>query len=203
MRFVYLRKNSDLTVLIMGYKLDLLQPKQEVFWDLTYSRSETNKAWKITLEVMTYFVFTSAIRLICSDYRSKHNLYKFYILWFCTRPTSYLYTLSTQNMTRAKIWNTCIASKIWVHSLSLFGMKKSPARKGYGYDTLQTGRVLGSTHLVAIRFQVRLDARAPSGESWNYLSRTLYSNVECLTHSKPFGDLFLATNLWQVNEGHR
>jgi len=28
MKFVYLRKNSNLTVLNMGYKLDLLQPKQ-------------------------------------------------------------------------------------------------------------------------------------------------------------------------------
>ena len=51
MKFVYLRKNSKLTVLNMGYKLDLLQPKQEVF-DLTYSRSETMNAWKIKIEVI-------------------------------------------------------------------------------------------------------------------------------------------------------
>jgi len=31
MKFVYLRKNSNLSVLNMGYKLDLLQPKQEYF----------------------------------------------------------------------------------------------------------------------------------------------------------------------------
>jgi len=31
MIFVYLRKNSNINVLNMGYKLDLLQPKQEVF----------------------------------------------------------------------------------------------------------------------------------------------------------------------------
>jgi len=31
----------------MGYKLDLLQPKQEVFWHFTYSPSETSNAWKI------------------------------------------------------------------------------------------------------------------------------------------------------------
>jgi len=31
MKFVYLRKNSYLTVLNMGYKLDLFKPKQEVF----------------------------------------------------------------------------------------------------------------------------------------------------------------------------
>jgi len=80
MKLIYLRKNSNLTVLNMGYKLDLRQPKKEVFWHLSYSRSETNNAWKITLEVMKFFVFASDIRLICSDYRPKHNLHKFYIL---------------------------------------------------------------------------------------------------------------------------
>jgi hypothetical protein len=46
-KFVYLfsksyelRKNSNLTVLNMGSKLDIRQPKQEVFWRLTYSRPE-------------------------------------------------------------------------------------------------------------------------------------------------------------------
>jgi len=54
MKFVYLRKNSNLTVLNMGYKLDLLQTRQEVFWHVTYSRWETNKAWNIPLEVMKF-----------------------------------------------------------------------------------------------------------------------------------------------------
>jgi len=36
----------------MGYKLDLLQPKQEVFWHFTNSRSGTSNAWKIPLEVI-------------------------------------------------------------------------------------------------------------------------------------------------------
>jgi len=197
-----LTKESYLTVLNMCNKLDLLQPKQEVFWHLTYSRSETNNAWKITLEVMKFFVFTSVIRLICSDYWSKHNLHKFYILWNCTRPTSYLYTLSTQNMTHAKLWNTCIASKHLGTFIKPVRYEKSPVRKGNGYDKLQPGQVLSSSLLVARRFQVRLDARAPSGESWNYLSIRLACNVESLTPSKPFGDLFLDTNLWQVFEGH-
>jgi len=38
--FVYLRKNSNITVPNVGYKLDLLQPKQEVYWHFTYSRSD-------------------------------------------------------------------------------------------------------------------------------------------------------------------
>jgi len=54
MEFVYLRKNSNLTVLNIGYKLDLLQPKREVFWHFTYSRPETSNAWKIPLEVMKF-----------------------------------------------------------------------------------------------------------------------------------------------------
>jgi len=36
---------------------------------------------------------------------------------------------------------------------------------------------------VVRRLEVRLDARAPSGESWNYLSRRLSCNVEYLTPS--------------------
>jgi len=35
---------------------------------------------------------------------------------------------------------------VWVHSLGQFGMKKRPVRKRYGYDTLQLGQVLSSSH---------------------------------------------------------
>jgi len=56
MKFLYLRKNSNLTVLNMAYKLNLLQPEQEVFCYFTYSRSQTGNAWKIPLDVMK-FVF--------------------------------------------------------------------------------------------------------------------------------------------------
>jgi len=41
MKFVYLRKNSNLTVLNMGYKLDILQLNKK-FLHLTYSRPETS-----------------------------------------------------------------------------------------------------------------------------------------------------------------
>ena len=54
MKFVYLRKDSNLTVLNMGHKLVLLQPKQEVFWNLTCSWSEKNNALKIPLVVMKF-----------------------------------------------------------------------------------------------------------------------------------------------------
>jgi len=41
----------------MGYKLDLLQPKQEVFRHFTYSRSETSNAWKIPLDVWNLCIY--------------------------------------------------------------------------------------------------------------------------------------------------
>jgi len=47
----------------------------------------------------------------------------------------------------------------------------------------------------ASRSQVRLDARAPSDEGWNYLLRRLSCNVEDFTPSTPFRDLIPATNL--------
>jgi len=99
----------NLTVLNMCYKFDLLQPKQDVFWHLTYSRSESNNAWKISLEEMkfVYLVTTYALSALITGVNISCT--KFWILWICTRPTSYLYNISTQNMTRAKWWITSIA----------------------------------------------------------------------------------------------
>jgi len=57
------------------------------------------------------------------------------------------------------------------------------------------GKYLVVHTFVAMRFQVRLDARAPSGKIWNYLLRRLACKVEDLTPSTPFRYLFLATNI--------
>jgi len=57
------------------------------------------------------------------------------------------------------------------------------------------GKFLVVHTFVARRFQVRLDARAPSGEIWNYLLRRLSCKVEDLTPYTPFRYLILATNL--------
>jgi len=57
------------------------------------------------------------------------------------------------------------------------------------------GKFLVVPTFVARHLQVRLDARAPSGESWKYLSSRLSFNVENLTLSTTFRDLFQATNL--------
>ena len=57
------------------------------------------------------------------------------------------------------------------------------------------GKFLVVHTFFARRLQVRLGAKAPSGESWNYLLRRLFCNVEGLNPSMPFRDLILATNL--------
>jgi hypothetical protein len=57
------------------------------------------------------------------------------------------------------------------------------------------GKFLVVHTFVARRFQVRLDDRTPSGESWNYLLRRLSCNVEDLMPSTLFRDLIVATNL--------
>ena len=111
MKFVYLRKNSNITVLNMVYKLDLNQPKQEVFWHLTYSRPETSNAWKIPHEVMKFVYLLPTYFLSVLIIGPNITCTKFWILWICTVPTSYLNSISTQNMTRAKWWNTCIVSQ--------------------------------------------------------------------------------------------
>jgi len=130
----------------MGYKLDLLQPKQDVFWHLTHSRLKTNNAWKISLEVKKFVYLQTTYVLSVLIIGLNITCTNFWILWICNQPTSYLYTISTHNMTRTKWWNTSIVYNIWLHSLAQLGMKKSPVRKSYGYDTLQPGHVLSNPH---------------------------------------------------------
>jgi len=65
---------------------------------------------------------------------------------------------------------------------------------------LNLGKILVVSTFVARRLQVFKDARDPSGESWNSLSRRLSCNYAEKTSSTPFGDLFLDTNLGQVGD---
>jgi len=81
-------------------------------------------------------------------------------------------------------------------------MTKSPVSNRYGMTRCNLGKFLVVPTFVARRLQVRLDARAPSGERCNYLSRRLSCNFEDLTPSTAFRDLFLATNLWQRDDRH-
>jgi len=59
-----------------------------VFWLLTYSRSETINAWKITLEVMKFVYIYPTNVLSVLIIRSKHNLHK--ILNFVNLPSTYI-----------------------------------------------------------------------------------------------------------------
>ena len=95
----------------MGYKLDLLQPKQDVLWHLTYSSPETNDAWTVPLEVMKIVYLQSTYVLSVLIMGLNLTCTKFWMLCTCTRPTSYLYTISIRNMTRGKWWNTSIESQ--------------------------------------------------------------------------------------------
>jgi len=92
-----------------GLQIWLTPTKARRVWNLTYRRSETNNALKISPEVMelvylhrTYVlsVLIIGLNITCT---------KFWILRICPQPTSYLYPISTQNMTSAKWWNTRIA----------------------------------------------------------------------------------------------
>jgi len=64
------------------------------------------------------------------------------------------------------------------------------------------GKFLVVPTFVARRLQVCKDARNPSGESGNYLSRRQSCNFTEKTASMQFRDLFLATNLRQLGQTH-
>ena len=109
LKFVYLRANSNSTVMNRVYKLHLLQPKKDVFWHSSYSRSRTINAWKIPVEVTKFLYLHPTYVLTFLIIGLNITCTKFWILWICTRFTSYLYTTSTQNMTLAKWLNTSTA----------------------------------------------------------------------------------------------
>jgi len=64
------------------------------------------------------------------------------------------------------------------------------------------GKFLVVPTFVARRLPVCKDARDPSGESWNYLSKRQSCNFTVKTASTQFRDLFLATNLRQLGKTH-
>jgi len=130
----------------MSYNLDLLQPKQDVLWHLTYSRSETINAWKIGLEVMkfeylhpTYVLTFLIIGLNITCQNSEFCEFALDVQPICTLPQLKTW-LSLKEEIRAQPIN------FWVRSLGQFDITKSPVRKSYGYDTLQPGKVLSSSH---------------------------------------------------------
>jgi len=130
----------------MGYKFDLLQLKHDMFWHLTYRRSETNNAWKISLEVMKFVYLHTTYVLSVLIIGLNITYTKFWILWICPRPTSYLYPTSTQNMTRAKRWNTSTAYERLGTFIRPVRHDEKASQERYEYDTLQLGQVVSSSH---------------------------------------------------------
>jgi len=63
------------------------------------------------------------------------------------------------------------------------------------------GKFLAVHSFFARRLQVRQDARAPSGESWNYFSRRLSCNIKELTLPGHLGicSLLQIYNKWTSN----
>ena len=138
--------NGNLTVLNKCYKFVLLQLKQGVLSNLTYSRSETNNALKFSLEVMklAYLYRTYVLSVLIIGLNITYT--NFWILWIYPRPTSFVYLISTQNMNSAKWWNTSIAYERLGTFFRPDRHEERPVRKRYGYDTLQLGQVLSSSH---------------------------------------------------------
>ena len=170
----------------MGYKFDLLQLKQGVFSNLTYSRSETNSALKSSLEVikLVYFHTTNVLSVLIICLNLTYT--KFWILWFCPRPTSYLYPISTHYMTSAKWWNTSIG----LERLGTFIRPDRHEKDQSGKDTDITrcslGKFVAVPTFVNRCFHICKAGRDPSGERWNYLSRRLSCNLPYMTTFTPF-----------------
>ena len=161
----------------MGYKFDLLKLKQDVFWHLTYSRSETKNAWKISLEIMKFVYLHTTYVLSVLIIGLNITYTKFWILWICPRPTSYMSTISSQNMTRAKRWNTSIAYERLGTFIRPVRHRERPPRKGTNMTRCSLGKFLVVPNFVTRCLHVCKAGRFPSGEKWNYLSRRLSCNL--------------------------
>jgi len=148
------------------------------------------------------------ILLICWDYGSKQNLLiilKFMHLHSNQQPICAVLELETW---LALCLNTCIGTR---HLLSLFSIitlrpvrqEENTSQENFtDMPRCNLGKFLVVPTFVARRLQVCKDARYPSGESWNYLSRRQACNFTEKTASTQFRNMFLATNLRQVRQTH-
>jgi len=148
-----------------------------VFWHLTYCRSEMNNAWKISLEVMKFVYLHTTYNLSVLIIGLNTTYTKFWILWICPRPTCYLNTVSTQNMTRAKWWNTSIAYERLGTLIRPVPHEEKPLRKGTNMTRCSLGKFLVVHTFVTRCLHILIAGREPSGERWNNLSRRLSCNL--------------------------
>jgi len=170
----------------MGYKFDLFQLKQGVFWNLTYSRSETNNALKISLELMKLVYLHTKNVLTVLIIGLNITCTKFWILWICPRPTSYLYPTSTQNMTSAKWWNTSIAYERLGTFIRPYRHEEKSSQEKIRIWRCSLGKFLVVPTFVSRCLHICKAGRVPSGERWNYLSRRLSCNLPYMTTFTPF-----------------
>jgi len=162
----------------MGYKFHLLQLKQDMFWHLTYSRSETNNAWKISLQVMKFVYLHTIYVLSVLIIGLNITCSKFWILWICPRPTSYLYPISSQNMTRAKLWNTSIAyERLCTFIRPVRHEGKASEERIRIWTRCSFCKILVVPIFVTRCLNKGKACRDPRGERCNYLSRRLYCNI--------------------------
>ena len=103
------------------------------------------------------------------------------------------YSLSVQYLSSKHDSRWVMGLDIQVHSVVY---NEKPIQENVtDLKSCNLGKYLVVPTFLARRLQVRLDARASSGESWNYLQRSLSGNVKDLIPSTPFRDLILATYL--------
>ena len=114
----------SLPVLNMGYKIDLLQLTEVLFWRLTYSLCATNKASKHdSLQVIKFVYWLSKYSLSVLNMDSKHDLLKVMKFEYCARTSVYLYWIRTLNMTYRK------------YKIIALGLDMHPIGPPYGFQT--------------------------------------------------------------------
>jgi hypothetical protein len=114
---------------------------------------------------------------------SEHELHQLKSTCICSSPLAYLCLISTLNMTREKLWNTCIVpqnlgSFINILPYSRLGINNSPDGRPICVASWLSGMFLVVPKFVARYLFVRTDARDPSGEIWNCKGKVLSDNIQ-------------------------
>jgi hypothetical protein len=130
MKFVYLRTTCSLTVLNMGYKLDLLQLKKVVCWRFTYCLSLTNKARNhVSLQAMKFVNCYSPYFLFVLNIGLKLTSTKYWNSRICTRTTAQMWSTWLVLSDEMCIGARNLVPYISIHLLGQFGMTKSAVRR--------------------------------------------------------------------------
>jgi hypothetical protein len=108
MKFVQLRTTCTLSVPNIKDKQDVLHLKEFVLWGLTLQPICEEYSLETCLTPSNVIhVLAFDIHFICSEYASKHDIFKPRNSCYYARLSVYLYWIWTGNMTREKWWNKC------------------------------------------------------------------------------------------------